>query len=158
MCVLRIFFRTHTRTLKVPKYIFYFVWIRGTFSCRRKCQFNLCYRIHFYSFSTSNFDFDFFFRETRDTFYFHSIFAGYFLQFSSVIASHPHSVKTPHARTFARTIPRGFAPLSHWSYRTRTCDRTFARTHTNILERTYKSLPNSILQNMFTTWFGRVQR
>ena len=63
-------------------------------------------------------------------------------------ASHPHPVNTPLARTFACTIPRGFAPLSHRSYRTHMCDRTFARTHTNILVVTHNSksdLPLAIL-------------
>ena len=64
------------------------------------------------------------------------------------ISSHPHRENSPSARTFARTISRGFAPLSHRSYRTHMCDRTFARTHTNILVVTHNSksdLPLAIL-------------
>ena len=48
--------------------------------------------------------------------------------------SHPHPINTPHARTSHAQFQEGFAPLSHLIYRTRTCDRTFARTHTNILQ------------------------
>ena len=44
-----------------------------------------------------------------------------------------HSINTPTRTHFARTIPRGFAPLSHLDYRTHVCYRTFARTHSNTL-------------------------
>ena len=44
-----------------------------------------------------------------------------------------HSKNTPTRTHFARTIPRGFAPLSHLKYRTHVCDRTSARTHVHTL-------------------------
>ena len=59
--------------------------------------------------------------------------AGYFVKLSIAIASHPHPVNTPHARTSHAQSQRGFAPLSHLNYRTHMCYRTFVRTHTNIL-------------------------
>ena len=45
-----------------------------------------------------------------------------------------HSINTPTRTHFARTIPRGFAPLSHLKYRTHVCDRTSARTHVHTLK------------------------
>ena len=44
-----------------------------------------------------------------------------------------HSINTPTRTHFARTMPRGFAPLLHLDYRTHVFDRTFARTQFNTL-------------------------
>ena len=126
-------FRTRTRTSKVCIYLH--TIIRGApiwfmlWDVKKNCIF------FFFSF---NFGFSSSFqRNLGQSFFsnFHDwikIFSFFHNQIKKIqVRSHIH--KYPHARTFARTIPRGFAPLSHRSYRTRTCDRTFARTHTNIL-------------------------
>ena len=65
-----------------------------------------------------------------------------------------HSKNTPTRTHFARTIPRGFAPLSHLKYRTHVCDRTSAHTHVHTLESVIlsKNSSNEIQTITYQLW------
>ena len=114
-------------TLALQKYlrIFYFVWIRGTFSCRRKCQFDLCYKVQFFSFSSSNFDF---FQRNLGYLLFSFNFCRIFLIIFKCDCIAPAPCKNP-SRTHFRThnskrLRTSFAPnLPH------THVRSHLRTH-----------------------------